>query len=393
MKVVVLTGGTSNRMIPLTEGYPRALLSIMGKPLFMYPLQTALKVVHEKGLIVISSDAPLGEIIRQLQASGLSARVAVKVQHDPGLEGALLASQEFVEGDEWFMLVYGDVIVSEEAYRLVLDAHRNSSRPSVLLVPSSSVQAFGVAQVRENIISKFQESGANNETGYVIGGVFVLPAEIFSLIRSGTSFFEALNLLVEKTGVYAAFWTGDWVAVDYPWDLINALYSLVDKKCGKLIAPSARVSSTAILEGCVIIDEGAVVDHYAVIKGPVYIGKNAFVGMGAFIREYSSIEEGAVVGAHSEVKRSVLQPYSTVGSFSLITDSVFGYRSIAEPRTTVISMLPEEFKTVRELPLQGIVGKKKKLGIFVSPYARIKAGTVIGPAVKVRKDGRIEGIQ
>ncbi|MGC8836374.1 sugar phosphate nucleotidyltransferase [Infirmifilum sp.] len=393
MRVVVLTGGQTKRMLPLTEGYSRALLNIMGKPLFMYPLQTALKVVAGKGLVVTSSDTPLGEIIRHLQATGLSAHVSVKTQQEPGIEGALLASREFTEGEEWFMLAYGDVIVNEEAFRLVLDVHAGSGRPSALLIPSSNIQSFGSAIVRENMITRFLPGGSSDETSYVVGGIFILPSEFFSLLKNDSSFFEALNQLIEKTGVYAAFWTGDWIAVDYPWDLINALYSLIDKKCGKIIAPSAKVSPTAILEGCVIIDEGATVDHYAVIKGPVYIGRNSFIGMGAFIREYTSIEENVVVGAYSEIKRSVLQPFSTVGSFSLITDSVFGYGSVAEPRTTVISMLPENFTAVRELPLQGIVGKKKKLGAFVSPYARIKSGTVLGPAVKVHRDGHIEGVQ
>ncbi|MEZ0346689.1 MAG: NDP-sugar synthase [Infirmifilum sp.] len=392
MKVVVLTGGHSKRMLPLTEGYSRALLSIMGKPLFTYPLLRALSTVQSKGLVVVSPDAPIGEIIRHLQESGLSAKVSLKAQQEQGIEPALLASREFIGEDEWFLLTYGDVIVSEEAYRLVIDVHTSTGRPSALIVPLSQIQTFGAVLVRENMVARFLDESNGRDTSFVVGGAFVLPSEIFSLLRNGESFLNALNQLVEKTGMYAAFWTGDWIAVDYPWDLINALYSLIDKKCGKIIAPTARVSPTAILEGCVIVDEGAVIDHYAVIKGPAYIGRNSFIGMGAFIREYTSIEEGAVVGAHSEVKRSVLQPFSTVGSFSLITDSVLGYKSVAEPRTTTVSMLPDDFKAIRELPLQGIIGKKKKLGVFVAPYARIKSVSSVGPAVKIYRDGRIEGI-
>ncbi len=393
MKTVVLTGGRTNRMLPLTEGYPRALLSIMGRPLFMYSLERAIRATGDKAIVVTSEDVPMGEIIRSINEAGYAASVSVKVQKEAGIEGALLAASKTLEGDEWFMMVYGDVIVDEDAFRLVLEVHRKSERPSLLLVPSSNVQAYGVAFVRENLVARLAETGAGQETSYVIGGIFILPSEFFSLIEKGLKFFEALNSLVEKTGIYAAFWTGDWVAVDYPWDLINAFYSLTRRKCGMVVAPSARVSPTALLEGCVVVDEGATIDHYAVVKGPAYIGRGAFVGKGAFIREYTSIEEGAVVGAHTEIKRSVLQPYSTVGSFSLITDSVIGYRSVVEPRTTVLSMLPDDFTLVKELPLQGLVAKKKKLGIFVSPYARIKAGSILGPALRIHSDGRVEGIR
>lgn len=389
MKSVVLAGGLTNRMLPLTENYPRALLSLMGKPLFMHSLTRALRATAGEGIVVVSSDVPVGEVLRHLQSSGIAADVTVKVQRNMGIEGALLAAGESLEGDDWFMLVYGDVITEEEAFRLLLDVHRGSGRPSALVIPSPEVRTYGVARVEGNMVSGFFEK-PDVETSYVVGGAFVLPYEILSLMESGARFTEALNHLVERVGVHAAFWPGRWVAVDYPWDLISALYNLMNSDCGITIARSARVAPTAVLEGCVVVDEGAVVDHFAVIKGPVYIGRNSFVGVGAFVREYSSIEEGAVVGAYSEVKRSILQPYSTVGSFSLVTDSVLGYKSVAEPRTTVVSMLAEGHTTVRELPLQGIVKKSRKLGVFLSPHARVKAGSVVGPAMKIYSDGRVE---
>jgi len=392
MKTVVLTGGRTNRMLPLTDGYPRALLSIMGKPLFMYPLASALRATGDKAILVTSGDVPMGEIVRSVNESGYAASISVRVQQLPGIEGALMAAAEALEGDDWFMLVYGDVIVEEDAFRRILEVHRGEERPSVLLVPRPDVQAFGAAFARENLVTRVVESVSGKETSYVVGGVFILPSEFFVLLERGLKFFEALNYLIEKVGVYAAYWTGEWVAVDYPWDLINAFYSLTKRRCGLSIAATARVSHTAILEGCVIVDEGATIDHYAVLKGPVYVGRGAFVGKGAFVREYTSIEEHAVVGAHTEVKRSVLQPHATVGSFSLITDSVLGYRSVAEPRTTVLSVLPDDYTLTRELPLQGLMGKKKKLGVFVAPYARIKAGSVVGPAARIYRDGRVEGI-
>ncbi|MEM4443995.1 MAG: NDP-sugar synthase [Thermofilum sp.] len=388
MKLVVLAGGRDEKMKPLSEGYPKALLHLAGRPLCSYALLNPLELVSRAALVVSEG---MEDVAGFLSERGLSGRATVLLQRGEGVEAALLTAEEWVGSDDWFMLAYGDIVAPPEAYRLLLEAHSENESPSALVVPVPQIKSYGAAAVAGGRVITFSERRGEGG-GYAVGGAFVLPRHVFRLVERYGSFFEALNTLVEKQGVAAALWTGDWVAVDYPWDLISAAYIVLNTPYS-MISPEAKVSPTAVIEGSVIIERGAVVDHFAVIKGPAYIGKNAFIGKGAFIREYTLIEKGAVVGAFAEVKRSVLQPEATVGSYSLIVDSVLGPRSVAEPRVTVISSLKEEEDVIRELPLQGVLQRKRKLGVFVAPGARLRAGSLVGPAALVHRSGVLDTLR
>ncbi len=390
MRGIVLAGGSNDKMSVLTGGTSKTFLSLMGRKLFYYPLRNTLSLVDEIA-IVVNNDNEANKAWNYIPEN-LRKKVRIIVQREEGIEEAILSCKDYIT-EEWFLLSFGDIIMPREAFSIIYSTFREWKRPIALVTPSSYIETYGVVRiVGSSIIEIYEKPEERLEISHVLGGVFILPKEIFSLIEQHGDFIGALNEMAQDMGLWASLWTGDWIDVGYPWDLISAFYVLANRLHDKIISKDAIVSPTAIIEGPVIVEEGAIIDHYAVIKGPVYIGRNVFVGKGSFIREYSSIEEGAVVGAHSEIKRSVLQPYSTVGSFSLVNDSVLGSKSVVEPRVTVLSDLREKGEYKRPLPLQGIVARKRKLGVILENNGRIKANSVVGPAIMIFKDGKIEEI-
>lgn len=387
---VLLAGGNPKRMRPLNEGYHKFMLKISGNPIFFYPLSSLLQAAGQRVILVVDREMQIDWVKEFLREKNY-AHVEVRVQPGESLEDAFLTATKDVS-DEWFLLVFGDVVAPPEALRMLMETYEESQRPSALVIPRAEMSTYGVAYLSGMSIKKVYPGGDVGDSSFVLGGAFVLPVQFLELVENGSGFFEALNTVVDKMGMDAALWTGSWVAVDYPWDLISALYEILGSSCKSVIHPGARVSPLAVLEGCVIVEEGAYIDHYAVVRGPAYIGRNVLVGKGAFVREYTSLEEGSTVGAFSEVKRSVLEPSATAGSYSLIVDSVLGPYSVAEPRTTVISEIRGEKRIARPLPLQGVLSKKRKLGVFVAPRGRIAAGSVVGPGVLIHGDGRVEEV-
>jgi glucose-1-phosphate thymidylyltransferase len=395
MLPVVLAAGNPRRMLPLNEGHHKFLLKVAGNPIFLYSLKSLLDVSGGRSLLVIDRDMPQEEVQKSLTARKLQDKVDLVIQKGSSLEEAL---RQVIDeaSEEWFLVTYGDVIAPADAFKLMIKTHEETQRPVALVIPRPEVTSYGVAYVSgkslKKVISPEKAHGEAIDTSFVLGGVFILPRQTIDLLNDGNNFYEAMNYLIERMGIEIALWSGSWVSVDYPWDLISALYEVLGADCKTVISPRAKVSPLAVLEGCVIVEDDAFIDHYAVIRGPAYIGRGALVGKGAFVREFTSLEEGSVVGAHTEVKRSILQEKATAGSFSLITDSVLGPQSVAEPRTTVISDLPSDRRVLRPLPLQGILYEKQKLGVFLAPRGRIKAGSIVGPGVKIFRDGGIEHI-
>ena len=381
MKALVLAGGKGANMLPLSKDYPKVLLRVAGRAVLDYVLDGIISQ-GVRDLVVVVSDGRVEEHV--LKKWGIYSTVVY--QEESGLEGALFSAAEYLERGESFLLAYGDIVAPREFYRLVLSTYSSTGADAVLsTVPVTDVESYGIAVVEDAVVRDVvhEPSKAALGSSYALAGAYVLPYAIIELLERENTLPSALSELVRMVRTASALWTGYWVDVGYPWDVIAASYYVLRELKESRVSSRAKIAPTAVIEGPVVIEEGAVIDHFAVIKGPVYVGKRAFVGMSAFVREYTCIEEGAVVGAFTEVKRSSLQPESSVGSYALVTDSVLGHGAVIEPRVTTMNKLPEEKKVLRELPVQGVVKKLRKLGAFLGPRARVPAGTVLQPLTKV----------
>ena len=75
----------------------------------------------------------------------------------------------------------------------------------------------------------------------------------------------------------------------------------------------------------IFVHSSAKIGDFVRIEGPAYIGKNAEVRHGALIRKGSWICEEAIVGHCSEIKNSILLPYSKAPHFNYVGDSIVGF--------------------------------------------------------------------
>ncbi len=392
MKAIVLAGGTGECMRPLTEGFPKPLLRIAGLPLIEYVIR-GLDEIKVSEYVVVVSDKRVAEYVEER----LGSRVEIISQKRKEIEGALVDSLEYIGTEDRFILAYSDIIAPPEMYRYLIETYSTSGATAVLtVVPIVNTETYGVAKVdftSGKVIDIVEKpSPPLSPSTLALGGAYILPHRVALYVKDGLSLPEALSREIEAGRVVPFMWNGDWIDVGYPWDILSANYVVLNWLKISRISTKAEIASTAIVEGPVIIEDGAEIDHYAVVKGPAYIGPSTFIGKSAFVREYSSIEEGSVIGAFSEVKRSSLQPHASTGSYVLLIDSVLGPNAVVEPRVTVMSRIEKDLHIVRQLPLQGIVKKYRKLGIFVAPNSRIKASITLGPGVFIHLDGTISNI-
>ena len=392
MKAVILAGGPGKHMEPLTEGFPKPLLRVAGVPLIEYAIR-GLESAGATEYIVVVSDKHVAEYVEER----LSLKSTIVEQSRQEIEGALADAAEYVSPGEHFILAFSDIVAPPEMYRQLVSTYSTSGATAALtVVPVVDAETYGVARINFSLgkITGVVEKPPprRSPSSLALGGAYVLPYRVAEAVMNGLSLPEALTDEARRGKVVPSLWNGDWVDVGYPWDIISANYVALRWLRESKISANAKVASTAVLEGPVVVEEGAEIDHYAVIKGPVYIGPNAFIGMSSFVREYSSIEEESVVGAYSEVKRSSLQPQASTGSYVLLVDSVLGPNAVIEPRVTVMSRLGDELHIARQPPLQGIVRKYRKLGIFVAPNARVSASMTLGPGMLVHGDGRLVNV-
>jgi glucose-1-phosphate thymidylyltransferase len=374
--VVVLAGGVGERIKVLTGGKPKALLSLLGRYLVEYVLDNIVKLGFKNVFIVVNDPRNFEDIANRY---GKQLRIEVIPQKKPEIEGAILSVRDAINSD--FILVYGDVIAPTEMYKELVSLYAEG-KYGVVLVPEEEAEEYTVAKLKElSTIDVFVSGSSIFDTSgyYAVGGAYVLPKEFLDYIETYSNFINALNTINKNYKLRPTIWSGWWIDIEYPWDLLRATLYVLHHLDKTIISSTARISTTSAIEGSVIIDDNVEVDHFAIIKGPVYIGRNCYIGSHTLIRSYVSLEGNNVVGAYSEIVWSSIQKNTTIGSRSYIGFSVIGEDSTIEPGVVTLNIIPEHMRIARAIRIERRGREYIKVGAIIGSRARVKAYTVLKP--------------
>ncbi len=398
MKTVVLAGGGSGELgVLVPPGGSKHSLRIVGRPLIHYPLMAVREAVGRDVVLVYSS----GDVYRE--AVELSdVRVVGVRQEGEGIEEAVKSAAKELDGEDYFILVYGDLVIDSKALLKVVESFY-SYEPSMVVLTTpleeKHVHTYGVASVDlygqvRRVVEKPSSIDAVEKPAYTVGGVYVLPTWIIDCLGKGVGFTDALNRVVGEGRAIAVHWNGLWVDVGYPADLLEATKQLLNALRGLHVGGGVEVEGSAVIEPPAFIDEGTYVDHGAVVKGPVYIGRGCFIGAHSFVRHYASLEERVRVGAFSEVKNSNVQPHVVIDSFTYIGDSIVGGDSCIGSHVVTLNLLPGEEVPPRLkehlVTPQSMRKPVRKLGAIIGYGARIGAGAILYPQSVVQPMASIE---
>lgn len=381
--IAVLAGGLGRRIEAITGGKPKALLRLLGKHLVEYVLDNLLALGARRVYVVVSNPRDFEDVAVKY---GYRMDVELVRQRGHEVEGAIESLRDVVVGD--LVLLYGDVVAPREMYEGLLNAYLLHRAYGAVVVPEEEAADYLVVRLApDGSISGFAagEGGAQPTPGaYVVGGAFVVPRAFVEMVSAHGSFVEALNELARRVRLVPYVWSGWWVDVEYPWDLLRASLYLLQQLQKSVISREANIAPTAVLEGPVVVERGAEVDHYAVIKGPVYVGEGTYIGTHTLVRSYVTFEGDNVVGAYSEVMWSSVQRGVSIGRGSFVGFSVVGEGAVIEPGVVTLNVVPKEVRVARAVTFQRRGREYTKLGAVVGAGKRVRAYTVLRPGEEVR---------
>lgn len=160
----------------------------------------------------------------------------------------------------------------------------------------------------------------------------------------------------------------------YPWEALpkisefivklgESLDSSVYEKRGENIwvAKSAKVASTAFLNGPLIIDEEAEVRHCAFVRGNAIVGK------------------GCVVGNSTELKNVVLFNSVQVPHYNYVGDSILGYKSHMGAGSITSNVKSDKTLVVVKNGKEEIKTGLKKFGAMLGDYVEVGCNSVLNP--------------
>ncbi len=388
---VILAGGASSRLFPFNDTH-KGYLTLHGKSLIGRTIDSLLAVGIEKIVVVIRNDDPDATQLKTLLAAdGITHPIQYAIQpHQDGQGNAVLAAAQLIEGD--FLVVSPYYVNAGELAQKVITEKENTGADCVFLgTPTHTPHLFGILEADGNRVKRVIEKPSASETPsnirilsfYLFDHDFL--AKLAQTPPSEYSLETAYSDYAQSKHVVWTELTDPVLTLKYPWHLFDFQQHLLQTQSA-MIDSTAIIDSTVVLDdsqGPIVIEAEAVIGHAVKIVGPAYIGTKAKVGDFSLIRA-SSLEKEVLVGAHSEIARSIMMEQSSVHR-GYIGDSIIGKQVrlgagfVTANKRFDRQSIPVEVKGERvdsQLKNLGVmIGTKTAVGV----QAATMPGTLVGP--------------
>ena len=391
MKAMVLAAGEGVRLRPLTLMRPKHLLPVGGKPLIVRLLEALRSVGIREAVLVTYYKA---DMLKSYLKSGESLGMSLDYVLQRGVLGtadAVLCAEEHVRGEP-FLVVYGDLLVSPEAVRRVVeDFRKGGASASMAVVEVERPWSYGVVSLEEGRVKAIVEKPPKGRepSNLANTGVYVFSEDVFRFLeRTGKSvrgeyeLTDTITAMVEDGLEVRAVEVDpeDWMDVGYPWSLLEANERVLKGLEAEILG---EVEEGAVIKGPVYVGDGARVRSGAYVEGPVYIGPGADVGPNCYIRCYTSLGARVRVGNACEIKNSIVMDGTHIAHLSYVGDSVIGERCNFGAGTLIANLRFDDMPVKVMVKGRLVDSGRRKLGVIMGDEVKTGVNVSIMPGVKV----------
>lgn len=317
---MILAGGLSTRLYPLTKQVPKPLVPVIGEPNAAH----LIRYLKSYGFDEIAINVYyLPNMILEALGDGSKFGVHLEYLHEKellGSAGAVEQMKAYLSGGP-FVVVGCDDLTDLPLDKL-LDFHMSKNAIATIgLVERDEVDQYGVVVTDESgKITGFQEKPAKGteRSKLVNTGIYAFSPEIFDRIPTGVFYDFGKNVFPSLQEAGEAFYGFDarsayWCDIGTPGEYRRATNDVLN---GKFTVPGELA-----LKGNVWISPRARIADDAQITGPSVIGDNVEVASGARI-ERSIIWQGSRVGANAMVRDAIVGMSYTIEPGATVADTI-----------------------------------------------------------------------
>jgi bifunctional UDP-N-acetylglucosamine pyrophosphorylase/glucosamine-1-phosphate N-acetyltransferase len=394
-KAVILAAGVSSRFWPLNKRH-KSLIKVMGKPLIFYTLEALKKSGIQEAIII---QGPKKEIENGLKEYNLKIKIKYFVQKKSrGMGDALWMARNLLK--DRFLVINSYRADIDEIIQNIRYKTQDTKYKSFLVGQKTETpELFGIMKTKgDRVLEIIEKPKRGKEPSNIKAlGVYILNPKFFDYYKRvkkhAYDFEDALSLYMKENKVKAVILKKEEkndFSLKYPWHLFKVERYLFDRFLKRKTEKTAKIEKGVEIKGNVYIGKNVTVYKNAVIKGPCYIGDNCIIGNNAIVREYANLEKDVLVGANSEVTRSIFQENVHTHS-NFIGDSILGKGSrigagtvtanVRIDRGEIKPMIEGEKLSSGLKDLGCIMGENAKVGINCSfmPGVLVGSDCVIGP--------------
>jgi NDP-sugar pyrophosphorylase family protein len=317
---MILAGGMSTRLYPLTRTVPKPLVPIAGEPNTSH----LLRYLRTFGITDVAINVHyLADQIQNAFGDGSRFGVNLTYLHEDvlmGSAGAVKSMQSFFAGES-FVVIGCDAVTDMRLDALLAFHKKRNAVASIALVQEDDVTQYGVVIVdAEGRITDFQEKPAQGtERSHLVNtGVYVFEPQIFDRIPANEFYDFGKQVFPELQRDGAAFYglemTGAyWCDIGTPGEYRQATRDVLEGNV-RLLGSSRTRGWPA----------DAILGDDVHIEGDVRIGARAQVGDGVRIIGPSIVGDRVVIGAGATIDNSIVWDDARIGRGARVTDTIVG---------------------------------------------------------------------
>lgn len=387
-QAVILAAGEGKRLRPFTVNKPKAMLSIAGKPILQYVIESLAQNGIRNIVLIVGYRR---EQIFDYFGSGERFDVEITYvtqEKQLGTAHALFQAKSAVNKE--FLVLSGDKLIEADTI-----SHFVSMKPEAMLIKKmenpfrSSVVTVDEGLVKEAMRQERRAVGYSREPGiYMVNtGIYAFNKKIFDLIEGEQNIPVVLNNILDHGGKISALETrGIWLDIIYPWDILSL-------NCTVLRRIQANIGGTTeanvSIKGLVFIGENTVIKSHSYVVGPVVIGRGCEIGPNVCILPATSVGDNVVISPFTEIENSVIGNDVTIGPSSIIQDSVIDKGCVITGNFAAISgkaevKINEEHYTVN-------IGAMLGEGCSLGSHVVARPGVIVGNYTQVQEMKLVSG--
>jgi NDP-sugar pyrophosphorylase family protein len=187
LQIVILAGGLAQRLRPITEKIPKALIEVNGKPF----IDWQLNLLARKGILeVVLCVSYKSEMIKEYVGDGSRYKIGIKYSEDGieplGTGGAIKKALPLLNQD--FMVLYGDSYLDLD-YSRAQNAYMECEMPAMMTV-FRNMGKFDTGNVflSNSKIEKYEKGTQNLEFQHIDYGLNFFNKKIFETDSFGDRF-------------------------------------------------------------------------------------------------------------------------------------------------------------------------------------------------------------
>jgi len=328
-QAVILAAGEGQRLRPFTVTKPKVMLSIAGKPILQYVVESLAQNGIRNIVLVVGYKK---EQVFDYLGSGERFDVDITYvtqERQLGTAHALAQAKAIVENE--FLVLPGDNLIEADTI-----AQFAAIKPEAVLVKRvDNPLRYGVVIIDQGMVKNIVEKPKEAKSNIINTGIYAFTTEIFSFIEAELDIPEALNnMLAQGKPINAQETDGTWLDVVYPWDILslnNAVLRQIPANLGGTI--EAGVS----LKGLISVGKNTLIRSNSYIVGPVIVGSNCDIGPNVCILAATSIGDNVVISPFCNIKNSVIGNDINIGPGCIIQDSVIDKGCVIKGHFTACS--------------------------------------------------------